>query len=370
MFRISKVLKYSNTFFNNVFLKIDEDIIFKTQKAFNNDSFKNKVDLSIGVYADDNGKLPEASSRYLPLLGDPHFLNASELFIFDKPINNNYKFQTCGGTGALSLANDIINHYRAKRPNISINLPTWPNHLQIFKNNFINSDDMKKNVMLVQTSCHNPTGIEYTDKEKTDILNYAEKENVTIIFDTAYLGLSGDFDNETKFLKMAVERKINFFVCLSYSKIADVYGHRTGALFFRPYYSNCMENINSNVERLIRTNISNSPRYGSDIIMNKYLGSDDKVKNFKEKILTMANRINNVRVKFGNDLRNNNIKNNIDIGKGMFSLLELKPEEILRLQQNYHIYLLPNGRINLCGINNNNYDYVVESIIKNHKEMN
>jgi aspartate aminotransferase len=206
-------------------------------------------------------------------------------------------------------------------------------------------------------------------QQKTEILNYVEKNNVTIIFDTAYLGLSGDFDNETNFLKMAVKRNIDFFVCLSYSKIGDVYGHRTGVLFFRPKKDLNTDHIKANVEQLIRTNISNTPRYGSDIMIEKFLASEEYMELFKQKIKEMADRINIFRQKFGQDLQDNGIPNNIKKGKGMFSLLRLSPDEITYLQNKYHIYLLPNGRINICGITNKNYDYIVESIIKNHREV-
>ena len=373
------------SYFSGVFNKIEEDIIFKTQKSFTNDEYSNKVNLGIGIYANADGILPPMKSRYLPLSGDDNFLNITEKFVFDDVLNQNmFKFQTCGGTGALSLAEQIIKYNRSKDVIYGIPVPTWPNHLQIFKGKNIFNDiitidfflskyckDMKPpNVIVIQTSCHNPTGIEYTIQEKTEIINYAEKNNVTIIFDTAYLGLSGDFDNETNFLKMGLKRNIDMFVCLSYSKIGDVYGHRTGALFFRPKNDLNTENVKANIEQLIRTNISNTPRHGSDIMMEKFLGSDEYMKLFKHKIKEMANRINVFRQKFGQDLEDNGIPNNIKKGKGMFSLLRLSPDEIVSLQNKYHIYLLPNGRINICGITNKNYDYILESIIKNHREVN
>ncbi len=382
---IDLVKKVDPSYFSGIFTKVDEDIIFKTQKNFNNDESNKKVNLGIGIYANSEGILPPMKSRYLPLSGDDNFLMMSEKFVFDEMcIPNMFKFQTCGGTGALSLAEQIIKFNRTQDVTYGIPLPTWPNHMQIFKGKNIFNDiitldffmskyckDMKPpNVLVIQTSCHNPTGIEYTIKEKTEILDYAEKNNVTVIFDTAYLGLSGDFDNETNFLKMGLIRNIDMFVCLSYSKIADVYGHRAGALFFRPKKDLNTDYVKANVEQLIRTNISNTPRYGSDIMLEKYLGSEEYMELFKQKIKEMADRINVFRQKFGQDLEDNGIPNNIKKGKGMFSLLRLSPLEIKFLQEKYHIYLLPNGRINICGITNKNYDYLVESIVKNHREFN
>jgi aspartate/tyrosine/aromatic aminotransferase len=386
--KLSKNIRFTSTlvsqkqsYFDNIFNKVSEDIIFKTLNAFTNDTSNDKVNLGIGIYADENGVLPPLKSRYLPLSGDTDFLNASEKFVFGRPIKNMFKFQTCGGTGSLSLAEQIINYNRVNNPVYAIPLPTWPNHLQIFKGKNILEYSTTINfalnypkivhpdVLLVQTSCHNPTGIDYTHEERTHILDYADKNNITIIFDTAYLGLSGKFNDETSFLKMAEKRNIDFIVCLSYSKIGDVYGHRTGALFFRPKQSTNVnyEYIKANVEQLIRSNISNSPRYGSDLMMEHYLGDDNKMKLFYEKIQNMANRINIVREKIGKELKDNGIINNISKGNGMFSLLDISPLEIVRLQQIYHIYLLPNGRINICGITNKNYEYIVNSIIENHK---
>jgi aspartate/tyrosine/aromatic aminotransferase len=365
-----------NSYFDNVFTKCKEDVIFKTVTAFNKDPSPKKVNLSIGIYADEYGVLPPVNSRYLPLSGDPEFLAASERFVFGGSVPGMYKFQTCGGTGALSLARDIVTFNRVDKPQYAMPLPTWPNHTEIFKGTNVleqyHSEKMlyvpgfkRPDVLLVQTSCHNPTGIEYTDKERMDILDYAERKNVCVIFDTAYLGLTGDFNSETSFLKMAAKRNIEFFVCLSYSKIADAYGHRLGALMFRPLITSGVDvdNIKPNIEQLIRTNISNTPRYGSDEIMKSYLGSDKGVEEFKGKIQGMAERINSFRKRFGRDLAAYGIENNISDGRGMFSLLNMTSEEITRLRDKYNVYVLPNGRINICGITNDNYDYVLQSIV-------
>jgi aspartate/tyrosine/aromatic aminotransferase len=370
MYRL--ILKRS--YFTGVFKKIEEDVIFKTQTEFMKDPSKMKVNLGIGIYADQKGNLPFIKNRYLPLSGDTAFLNASEKFVFNTSVKNMFKFQTCGGTGALRLTADIMNlksDYTSFIP-----LPTWPNHTQIFKNNILNSNELnlkgkKTDIIVVQTSCHNPTGIEYNYKQKKDILEYAEKHNITILFDTAYLGLSGNFNSETEFLSMGLEKNINMFVALSYSKIADAYGHRVGVLFFRPYNlsDNELENVKPNVEKIIRNNISNSPRYGSDMIMEKYLSSDEKIKEFKNKIKTMADRINFTRLNLSIDLSHNNINTNIGKGKGMFSVLPFSPDEIYSLKKNYHIYILPNGRINICGITDDNYDYALNSIVENHKKF-
>jgi len=366
------ILKRS--YFTGVFNKVEEDVIFKTQTQFMKDTSKTKVNLGIGIYADSKGNLPSLKDRYLPLSGDAAFLDASEKFVFDTSVKNIYKFQTCGGTGALRLAADIMN--LKNNYTCAIPLPTWPNHTQIFKNNILNSNELnlkgkKTDIIVLQTSCHNPTGIEYNYKQKKDILEFAEKNNITILYDTAYLGLSGDFKRETEFLHMGLEKNINMFVALSYSKIADVYGHRVGVLFFRPTNLSDTElfNIKPNVEKIIRNNISNSPRYGSDMIMEKYLSSDEKIIEFKNKIKTMADRINFTRLNLSLDLHKNNIYTNIGQGKGMFSLLPFSQNEIQSLKENYHIYVLPNGRINICGITDNNYEYVLNSIIENHKNF-
>jgi aspartate/tyrosine/aromatic aminotransferase len=371
------------SYFDNVFTKCKEDVIFKTVNSFNKDTSPKKVNLSIGIYADEYGVLPPVNSRYLPLSGDPEFLAASERFVFGQSVPGMYKFQTCGGTGALSLARDIITFNRHNKPHYAMPLPTWPNHTEIFKGSNVlekyHNQQMlyvpgfkRPDVLLVQTSCHNPTGIEYTEKERMDILDYAERNNVCVIFDTAYLGLTGDFNNETSFLKMAAKRDIEFFVCLSYSKIADAYGHRLGALMFRPRITSGVDvdNIKPNIEQLIRTNISNTPRYGSDEILQRYLGSDKGVEEFKSKIQGMAERINVFRKRFGKDLEAYGIQNNITEGRGMFSLLNMTSEEITTLRDRYNVYVLPSGRINICGITNNNYDYVLQSIVNSKVQTN
>ena len=102
-------LVFKRSYFTYRFTKIEEDVIFKTQTAFMKDSSENKINLGIGIYADSKGNLPSPTDRYLPLSGDTAFLDASEKFVFGNSIKNMFKFQTCGGTGALSLAEQIIN---------------------------------------------------------------------------------------------------------------------------------------------------------------------------------------------------------------------------------------------------------------------
>jgi aspartate/tyrosine/aromatic aminotransferase len=94
-----------------------------------------------------------------------------------------------------------------------------------------------------------------------------------------------------------------------------------------------------------------------------------KIKDFKIKIKNMGDRINNTRRNLSFDLLKHNINTNIGYGKGMFSLLPFSKEEIFSLKEKYHIYVLPNGRINICGITDVNYDYVLNSIVENHKSF-
>jgi len=374
MFQISK---RSLSYFNYVFNNIQEDIIFKTQSEFIKDQCKSKVNLGIGVYADRKGILPPPTSRYLPLSGDNTFLEISLRFLFGfDNIKNMFKFQTCGGTGALSLAHQIISSKNIHDLTYGFHIPTWGNHFQIFKGDhiYLKNNQLESSqpydALVIQTSCHNPTGNDYTDIEKNNILNYVEKNNIVLIMDTAYFGLSGNINEERQFLQSALVRDIDLFIPLSYSKIADVYGHRTGVLFFRPkstikFKDNVTTNtIIANVEQMIRTNISNVPRYGSDYIMNTYFSDDNKQNNFINKINNMAERINTFRSQLDSDLNINGIVNNIKDGHGMFSLLPLTQKEIKSLQENFHIYLLPNGRINICGLTDNNYDYIINAIIK------
>ena len=352
------------------------DVIFNTVKKFKECNATNKVNLSIGVYADSKGKLLSATNEYLSIKGDSKLINFTNNLIIPD-FKHVFGVQTCGGTGALSLVSRFLKDFSTKKLISFIPSPSWPNHYNIFDNisyvykpKYINNEyihtldktsEKNHNILLLQTSCHNPTGFDISPNKFKTILDICEHKDITLILDTAYIGMANGVDKDIRLLDTALERtNLDIFICMSYSKIASMYGQRLGVMYYRPNITNCFNSvdINNNLEYLVRTTVSNPPRYGSDALLHSY-GND--INKLKFEVGAMSQRINNTRKTLDKELSNYGCFNFSD-GRGMFALLPFDNYQLDLLQHKYNIYVLPNGRINICGINDNNIEYVINAL--------
>ena len=368
-----------------IFPSRNPDIIFQTVKMFRESTALNKVNLSIGIYADTKGKLTSAENQYLGIKGDPNLVKFTNNLLFNKVnskiLDKTYSIQSCGGTGALSLTSNILKLFSKDKTNIIIPEPSWPNHFNIFEtNDKITTIPYKKynfyenlirkleenynqniicndshNVLLMQTSCHNPTGIDLTENEWEKIFNLCEEKDITLIMDSAYIGMGKGISNDIKPVVSAFNKNIDVFVCVSYSKIASMYGHRLGLMYFKPKDS--YENILDNFEYVSRITQSNPPRYGSDKLLAQY---EKNPENLIQEVQNMSNRIKETRNKLQDRLHYFDAFN-FNKGHGMFCLLPYDSYQIDILQQKYNIFVLPNSRINICGVTDQNFDYVVNA---------
>jgi aspartate/tyrosine/aromatic aminotransferase len=359
------------------------DIIFQTVKMFRESTALNKVNLSIGIYADSKGKLPPTENQYIGIKGDQNLVKFTNNLLFNevnsKILDKTHYIQSCGGTGALSLTSNILKLFSKHKTNIIIPDPSWPNHFNIFQtndkitkiqykkykfyedlirtleenNNIICNDS--HNVLLMQTSCHNPTGIDFTQNQWENIFNLCEEKDITLIMDSAYIGMGKGISNDIKPVVSAFNKNIDVFVCVSYSKIASMYGHRLGLMYFKPKDS--YENISDNFEYVSRITQSNPPRYGSDKLLAQYEKNPEKL--IKE-VEDMSIRIKETRQKLQDRLHNYD-SFDFDKGYGMFCLLPYDSYQIDVLQQKYNIFVLPNSRINICGVTNHNFEYIVKA---------
>ncbi len=357
------------------------DIIFLTSNMYKACTANTKVNLSIGIYADYLGKTTNEKNQYLGIKGDQRLVKFTNKLLFNNvPESTTNKFhtlQTCGGTGALSMVASCLRLFSSRENNIIIPQPSWANHYNIFektgsiyqipyikKNKIAFLDDVKKinnedhNILLLQTSCHNPTGIDLHPDEWEEVFDVCEKKDVTLIMDSAYIGMGNGISKDIEPVIKAFDKKIDLFVCVSYSKIASLYGHRLGLMYFKPKEQN--KNISDNFEYLSRISQSNPPRMGSDILLEKYENNPEKL---ASEVQDMADRIKTTRKNLQYNLNKYNIFD-FERGNGMFSLLPFNEEQIATLRNKYNIFVLPNGRINICGVNDYNLDYVSDAFSK------
>ncbi|ODV95563.1 hypothetical protein PACTADRAFT_68979 [Pachysolen tannophilus NRRL Y-2460] len=394
--------------------KLAPDAVFDLKQRYLKDTRKLKVDLGIGAYRDEYGKpfiLPSvklASTQlfkmidfdheYLPIRGDLNLLKSSFKILLDENYKN-YKeilgklvsIQTLSGTGSLHIANIFLKKF-FNGNNIYISSPSWGNHKQIFQdfkilnypywnnkeknldiNGFINciKSAPSPSIFLLHTCGHNPTGVDPTYEQWIQILKELYEKNHLPIFDTAYQGFcSGSFKMDSIVFKIICEffPQMSFLVCQSFAKNFGLYSERIGCLHIIHKDSNHLLNqaIQSQLERIIRTEYSNPPGYGAKIIAT-ILTNNNLLKQWESDLSIMSKRISKMRFLLKKELIHLKTPGNWDHitnQKGMFSFTGLSSDEVEKLETNYAIYMLRNGRMSISGLNEQNVKYVAEAIDK------
>lgn len=358
------------------------DPIMGLVQKFNNDPRKNKINLTIGELYFNTQKSKQLmdyqfimktiggtfdqlnkTSKYLPITGCPEFINNSEKFIFGNNINR-HGVQTLSGTGSLTIGNHILNLLEKE---IYIPNSSWPNHFNIFTNHKkFNSIEYLKNipsnsVVLFHTCCNNPTGKDYTPQEWNTITNIMKQGNHIAFFDSAYLGLaSGNNLVDSKPINQFEQKKISYIVSTSYAKNFGLYGHRIGSLFYNFFDDEYNAIMKQHVTKFIRSTYSNPPRMGAELASN-LMENNQLMNSWKELLNDTIEKQKEIRSILDSELGWSTIDKN-----GLFFMAPLTQKETIQLREEYGIYMLENGRINISGLDMNN----IEEFIKKIKTLN
>lgn len=383
--------------------------VFALQKTFLDDTYEKKVNLSIGAYRTPEGKpwvLPVVrkvekslaadelqNHEYLPVLGLDAFSQAATVMILgtDSPIVAQgcaVAIQTLSGTGALRIAAEFLSrilHYDT----FYYSRPTWENHKLVFINGGFKRaceytywnpntrnvdieamlkdlDDAPENSVIILHACaHNPTGCDPTPEQWSRIADVIEKKKLYPLFDSAYQGFaSGNLDKDAYAVRLFVERGIEFMCAQSFAKNFGLYNERVGNLIVVMSNPQVAAQVKSQLTLLVRGMYSNPPNHGARIVAT-VLRNPDLFKEWKGHIATMSGRIKEMRqslyerlVQLGTPGSWEHIKRQI----GMFSYTGLTERQVEHLVNHYHIYMLRSGRINMCGLNEHNLDYVANAI--------
>ncbi|KAI7961901.1 hypothetical protein MJO28_002390 [Puccinia striiformis f. sp. tritici] len=395
------------------------DAIFQLTAAYKADEYKDKVNLGVGAYRDDNGKpwllpvvkavkkeLAEDDSldhEYQPITGLQTFTSASSTLILgtkSAAISENRvaKAQTISGTGANHLGGLFLAKFYqpwkdlpSDQRVVYLSNPTWANHKAIFGNVGLTTKDYPyydpktigldyqglvnslksappMSVFLLHACAHNPTGVDPTRDQWQELANIFLDKGHYAFFDCAYQGFaSGDLDNDAWAVRHFVERKIPLLICQSFAKNAGLYGERIGCLTVVGKDQDEANRIQSQISVLQRSEISNPPAYGARIV-SKILNEPHHFEQWKKDVSTMADRIIDMRKKL-QDLLENKLKTpgsweHITRQIGMFSFTGLTPPQVKEMIEKAHIYMTGNGRISMAGLNSSNVEYVAECIDK------
>lgn len=382
------------------------DAILGLSEAFQKDPNPQKINLGVGVYKDENGQTPvlscvkeaeqrllqaEASKSYLPIDGLEAYTALSQQLIFGRGHEivrdgRAATVQTPGGTGALRVAGDFV---RRMFPQATVWLsdPTWPNHPNVFGSaglpvasypyfkatrNSVDFDGMLAvlehipagDVLLIHGCCHNPTGADLSQEQWQQVAVMCAQRGILPLLDFAYQGFGDGLHEDAGGVRVVAAHCREFLVASSYSKNFGLYNERIGALTLVAADTATTDTARSHLKICIRTNYSNPPAHGGQIVAT-ILGDANLRHQWAAELATMCNRINAMRHLFVKTLNEQRVERDFSFmahQRGMFSYSGLTAAQVQALREQYAVYIIDSGRINVAGMTTANMDYLCTAI--------
>jgi aromatic-amino-acid transaminase len=382
------------------------DPILGITEAYNADKNPKKVNLGVGVYYDDKGKVPllecvrkseailmekPAPRSYLPIDGLAAYDKAVQDLVFgaDSAIVQEKRAitaQALGGTGGLKLGADFLKRF-SPQSQVWISDPSWENHRALFEaagftvNSYpyydaatrgVNFEGMlnalktmpEGSIVVLHACCHNPTGADLTDAQWQDVIRVVTERGLIPFLDMAYQGFGDGIDADGKVVRQFAEAGGRMFVSNSFSKSFSLYGERVGALSIVAATSEEAARLLSQLKRVIRTNYSNPPIHGGQVVATA-LATPELRALWEEELAGMRVRIKEMRQALVDKLKGKAPKHDFDFvikQRGMFSYSGLTKAQVERLRNEYSIYAVDTGRICVAALNSGNIDYVADAI--------
>ncbi len=384
------------------------DPILGLGEQFAADTHPNKVNLGVGVYFDDAGKLPllacvktaeqqlndAAKPRgYLPIDGIAAYDKAVQRLVFgaDSPLlaaGRVATVQTLGGTGGLKVGADFLKRLDPAA-NVLISDPSWENHRALFShagfvvNSYAYYDADKRGVrfealladlnaadagtvVVLHACCHNPTGYDLTPAQWDQVIAVLKQRGLVPFLDLAYQGFGDGITEDGAVVQQFVASGMDFFVATSFSKSFSLYGERVGGLSVVCASADEAARVLSQLKIIIRTNYSNPPTHGAQVVA-MVLDTPALRTLWEEELTGMRQRIKQMRSLLAEKLAAAGVKQDfsfIQRQRGMFSYSGLSQAQMLRLRSEFGVYGIESGRICVAALNTRNIDHVVDSIVK------
>lgn len=379
------------------------DPIFGLMAAVAADPRPNKVNLTGGIYKDENLKSEllssvrmakeqiaeqERSADYLPIDGLSDLTERLGALVFGgeewkKSHGRIYGAHTTGGTGALRVGFEFLAQEVGKK--VYVSNYTWPNHRSIVEragcsveNYPYYSHERKrfdfeamiasleklppKSIVLLHACCHNPTGCDPTAQEWKEISLVMREKKLLPFFDFAYQGFGEGLEEDAQGVRTFLRDGHEMLIAYSCAKNFSMYGYRVGALFVVDENAAVKQRVGSQVKRIIRALYSNPPAPGAFIVAEA-LKQDDLRQQWYKDLEKMRHRLSSMRASLIQHLEAKKIPvDYLRHHRGMFSLLDLDKGQIAQLIEKFAIYLIDIGRINVAGLTSKNIDYVVNGI--------
>ncbi|MEY3642333.1 MAG: hypothetical protein RLZZ149_261, partial [Pseudomonadota bacterium] len=385
-----------------------KDPIFGLTEAYTADQRPGKVNLGVGVYYTDEGKVPllkavleaekevvakQSPRAYIPIEGPNPYNSAVQNLLFgaDSPLIQEGRVVTAeclGGTGALRVGGDFVKRLDTNAP-AAISAPSWENHRGIFesagyqvleytyfdpKTRGVDFEGMVKSLesfpaktlVILHACCHNPTGADLTPDQWKKIISICQTRQLIPFLDIAYQGFATGIEEDGAAVQLFADSGMSFFVSSSFSKSFSLYGERVGALSIVTQSKEESARVLSQLKRVIRTNYSNPPTHGAAIVA-MVLNSPKLRQMWEDELAEMRERIKAMRHGLNKKLAAAGAQQDfsfIETQRGMFSYSGLTAGQVANLQEQDGIYALSTGRICVAALNTKNLDRVAQAIAR------
>lgn len=382
------------------------DPILGLNEAYNADARPHKVNLGVGVYYDEQGRIPllravaeaerqrvaaQAPRGYLPIEGIAAYDQAVQHLLFGAESSlvregRAITVQAVGGTGALKIGADFL---RRLLPDavVAISDPSWENHRALFEgagfpvqnyryydaaSNGMNRAGFladlqalpERSVVVLHACCHNPTGVDLQPADWQAVLDVVKARNLVPFLDIAYQGFGDGIEEDAQAVRLFADSGLTFLVSSSFSKSFSLYGERVGALTLVSESREESARVLSQVKRVIRTNYSNPPTHGATIVAS-VLNNPELRALWEAELGEMRQRIRTMRNALVEGLAAAGATRDfafVNAQRGMFSYSGLTAEQVERLKSEFGIYAVSTGRICVAALNERNLPPTIQAI--------
>ncbi|MDO2948616.1 aromatic amino acid transaminase [Aeromonas simiae] len=382
------------------------DPILTLVETFHKDLREQKVNLGIGLYYDEQGRIPllpsvqQAETQrattlaprpYLPMEGAANYRTAVQHLLFGarhEAVNAGRiaTIQTIGGSGALKIGADFLKRY-FPGSEVWVSDPTWDNHKAMFEGAGIKVHDYPyydavtggvrfadmlaclqnmpaRSIVLLHPCCHNPTGVDLSREQWDRVIAVVVEQGLIPFMDIAYQGFGDGLDDDAYAIRAMTDAGVSFFVSNSFSKNLSFYGERCGGLSVVCQTSDEADRVLGQLKATVRRNYSSPPTHGGQITA-AVMTQPELHAMWVNEVTEMRTRIKAMREKLYSVLSAKVPGRDFSYfiqQRGMFSYTGLTPEQVDRLREEHAVYLVRSGRMCVAGLNSRNVEYVADAI--------
>jgi len=384
------------------------DPILGLNEAFSSDARTDKINLGVGVYFNEEGRIPlleavslaeknllsaHAPRAYLPIDGLPAYDRAVQQLLFGAgaqvlEAGRAVCCQALGGTGALKIGADFLRKW-LPQARVAISDPSWENHRALFEAAGFTVENYRyyhagsggvdlsgmladlrrlpaRSIVLLHACCHNPTGVDLAPEDWRKVIEVLREGELVPFLDMAYQGFADGIEEDALAVRLLIDSGMTFLLASSFSKSFSLYGERVGALSLLCATKDEATRVRSQIKRVVRSNYSNPPTHGAALV-SAVLNSSELRALWEQELAGMRTRIARMRLELAarlSALRPERDFAFITRQRGMFSYSGLTAAQVDRLREEFAIYAVQSGRICMAALNDGNLPRVASAIAK------